>query len=285
MKINELNIGKNYLYNFNMVITKQILNEFRGIKYVCMQGSSDRSLEFAIRLAKSFLKIDVKYFVPVNLLPTSKYKCYRVGDILSISHGMGNPSILSMLHDLSILMYFAGNYNCEYIRIGTSGGINIVPGTVVITKQAFMPNLVAGYKMSPLGRDIIYPTNMNLQLNARIIKAQPHDLGFKILEGNSIAADDFYLSQCRFDGAISPSYDEMNRKKYFEKIKELNILNFEMESTALASFCSRAEIPATMVAVTLVNRIEEDQIILTNDELEKFSLRSQEVILNYLKNC
>jgi uridine phosphorylase len=139
--------------------------------------------------------------------------------------------------------------------------------------------------MSPLGRDIVYPTNMDLELNARIIKAQPHDLGFKILEGNSIAADDFYLSQCRFDGAISPSYDEMHRKKYFEKIKELNILNFEMESTALASFCSRAEIPATMVAVTLVNRIEEDQIILTNDELEKFSLHSQEVILNYLKNC
>lgn len=287
MKINNLikALDKVYLYNFNMIITEQLISEFKGIKYVCMQGSSNRSLEFALKLAKEFLRIDAKYFAPVNLIPTSKFKGYRIGNILSISHGMGSASILTMLHDLSVLMYYAGNHDCEYIRLGTSGGINIEPGSVVITDQAFMADLVAGYKMSPLGKDIIYPTNMNSDLNLRILKAQPKNLGFDILEGNSIAADDFYLSQCRFDGAINPSYDELHQKKYFEKIKELNILNFEMESAALASFCNRAEIPATMVAVTLLNRIHGDQISSSYNVLEKFSLRPQEIIVNYLKTC
>ena len=68
-----------------------------------------------------------------------------------------------------------------------------------------------------------------------------------------------------------------------KKIKQLNILNFEMESTALASFCNRAQIPATMIAVTLLDRMLGDQIIVSPELLAKYADHAQTVAINYLK--
>ena len=123
---------------------------------------------------------------------------------------------------------------------------------------------------------------MSTALNDRILKAQPKEQKFKLLIGNSIAADDFYMGQARFDGVVKPKYDEAKRRAYFDKIKALNILNFEMESTGLAAFCNRAEIPATMIAVTLLNRMEGDQVSASSETLAMYSERSQQVAINYL---
>jgi uridine phosphorylase len=186
------------------------------------------------------------------------------------------------LHNLTQVLYFAGNSDLEYIRIGTSGGIGVEPGSVVLTDTAYMPNLIAGYKVSALGKDIIYPTVMDKVLNQKILQAQHQSTSFKLLVGNSIAADDFYLGQARFDGAIKPRYTIESRNSYFEKIKVLNILNFEMESTGLASFCNRAQIPATMIASIIINRLNGDQVTISTETLNKYSDHSQEVAINYV---
>lgn len=291
MKINSLLINdverrNDYVYNLDFALTDISLEQFRGIKHVCMQGSPIRAKEFAKKLAEVFLNTDSRFFEPVNLFKNSLYQVYRVGSILSISHGMGNASVMTLLHSITKIMYYADNLDVSYIRIGTSGGIDVPAGDVVVTETAYMPDLVAGYKISVLGKDTIYPTRMNHALNQSIVAAQPDNLEFMVRVGNSIAADDFYLGQARFDGAIKPKYDEQMRAEYFAKIKALNILNFEMESTALASFCERAEIPATMIAVTLLNRMQDDQVRATPEMLEEYSARAQRVAINYLKaNC
>lgn len=285
MKVNQqlTNIVGSYLYNFDLLVTEKWLEGFHGIKYVCMQGSPDRARAFAKKVANKFLNVDERFFEPINLAQVAAFHCYRVGEVLSVSHGMGNPSIITLLHNISRIMYCANNFDVEYIRIGTSGGIGLDPGSVVLTKEAYMPNLIAGFRQFPLGREITYPTQMDEALNARIMAAQPKEINFKVLLGNSIAADDFYLGQARFDGAIKPRYNEQQRQDYFRRIQELNILNFEMESTALAAFCNRAEIPATMVAVTLLNRMLGDQITATQDILAGYADRAQTVLLNYLQ--
>lgn len=271
-----------YLYNLNITMTDENIKKFCGIKYVCMQGSPVRAKEFARKITAQILKIDMDFFEPVNLTKTTAFHCYRVGNILSVSHGMGNPSILTLLHNISKIMYLAENFEVEYIRIGTSGGIGVEPGSVVLTESSYMPNLVAGFQMFPLGKDVIYPTQMDAALNKRIIAAQPNHQSFNVLTGNSIAADDFYMGQARFDGLLRPKYDDKKRMEYFKKIQSLNILNFEMESTALAAFCNRARIPATMIAVTLLNRLQGDQITATSEVLAEYSDRSQSVAINYL---
>ncbi|MFN8770673.1 MAG: hypothetical protein ACK5Z5_06740 [Neisseriaceae bacterium] len=279
---NENDSLNSYLYNFNLTLNKENLDKFANIKYVLMQGSQFRAELLAQKLAYKLLGVDPIFFKPINLINSSKFVIYRIKNVLSVSHGMGNTSLLTLLHNLSKVLYLAGNRDLEYIRIGTSGGIGIKPGSVVLTKEAYMPTLIPGYKISALGKDIIYPTIMNTQLNLRIIAAQPENATYNILIGNSIAADDFYLSQVRFDGAIKPNYTHDDKQKYFDKLKTMDILNIEMESTGLAAFCNRANIPVAMVAAVLVNRMKSDQITATTDELVRYAEHAQEVVLNYI---
>jgi uridine phosphorylase len=195
---------------------------------------------------------------------------------------MGTVSIMNLLDDITKLMKACGNNNLEYLRVGTSGGINIDPGSVIITDNAYKPDLTTGYKMTILGKDVIFPTQMNQNLNERIIRAQPEIESFKLYRGNSIAADDFYLGQARFDGAIKPKYTKEMQQEYFKKIMALGVYNFDMESTAIASFCNRAGIAATMIAVTLLNRLDGDQVTATAEKLREFANRAQMVTVNYL---
>ena len=57
-----------------------------------------------------------------------------------------------------------------------------------------------------------------------------------------------------------------------------------MEGTALAAFCNRAEIPATMLAVILLNRFNGDQLTKSHDILESYSKRAAVVAINYLES-
>jgi len=271
-----------YLHSLKMYLTETTLAKFRGIRQVILQGSAERSLSLAKTLAQQLDNIDSNYFIPVDLIPSSKYVAYRVKDILLVSHGMGNPSILTLLDSLSKIMLLAGNKQLEYIRVGTSGGIGVTPGSVVITHTAYMPDLTCGYRISPLGKDITYATTMNSDLNTRIMHSQPQNLGFNILIGNTATADDFYLGQARFDGAIKQQYTKAEQRVYFEKLQALNIMNFDMEATAIAMFGNRAQIPATMIASIIVNRLDTDQVTATHDQMLQYTLNAQQVISNYL---
>ena len=61
---------------------------------------------------------------------------YKVGPVLSISHGMGTPSLSILLHEVIKLLAHAGAKDPVFFRIGTSGGIGHDGGVVVVTEQA-----------------------------------------------------------------------------------------------------------------------------------------------------
>lgn len=67
--------------------------------------------------------------------------------MLSISHGMGVPSVGILLHEMIKLMYHAKCKDPVFIRIGTCGGIGIEGGTVVITDEAVDGLLRNTYEM------------------------------------------------------------------------------------------------------------------------------------------
>lgn len=277
-------LNENFLYLLQFDLNQENLAKFSGIKHVIMQGSSKRAENLAVKLASKISKIDTRFFKPINLVNTSNFAVYRVGNILSVSHGMGNVTIDALLHELTKLLHYAGNQDFNYIRVGTSGGIGLEPGTIVVTKQSFMPNLQAYYTTYELDKQIDLPTQFDAKLVEEIINAQPKNLPFNVVVGNSIAADDFYLGQCRYDGAMKARQTHEWRNEFFKKIQALDIYNFEMESTALAAFCGKAKIPATMIAVTLLNRLDGDQVTSTAEQLGEYSDRSHEVVMNYLLN-
>ena len=61
---------------------------------------------------------------------------YKVGPVLSVSHGMGVPSLSILLHELIKLMWHAGVEDPIFFRIGTCGGVGLTGGTVVVTEEA-----------------------------------------------------------------------------------------------------------------------------------------------------
>lgn len=56
-------------------------------------------------------------------------------------HGMGMPSVGILLHEIIKLMSHAKVVDPVFFRIGTSGGIGIEGGTVVISDEAVDGNL------------------------------------------------------------------------------------------------------------------------------------------------
>lgn len=89
-----------------------------------MGGTPRRMEQFAYYIMK---EIGHKLPCGTTLLDISqysyRYSMYKVGPVLSISHGMGIPSVGILLHEVIKLMYHAKCINPMFIRIGTCGGV------------------------------------------------------------------------------------------------------------------------------------------------------------------
>merc|ERR1712037_375611 len=62
---------------------------------------------------------------------TERFTMFKVGPIISASHGIGMPSMRVLLHEMAKLMRYAGAHDVIFIRVGTSGGIGSDPGTII----------------------------------------------------------------------------------------------------------------------------------------------------------
>ena len=69
-----------------------------------------------------------------------RYSLFKVGPVLSVSHGIGGPSISIMLHEVTKLLMYAGVSlgSVSFIRIGTSGGLGVPPGSVVVSDKVLL---------------------------------------------------------------------------------------------------------------------------------------------------
>eukprot|EP01083_Nonionella_stella_P229189 811499_1 len=67
------------------------------------------------------------------------FKIYKIGCILSCSHGMGITSVALFLNELIHIMQISKNNNFELLRFGSSGGIGVEGGTLIITTHSIDP--------------------------------------------------------------------------------------------------------------------------------------------------
>lgn len=59
---------------------------------------------------------------------------FKAGPVLCVGHGMGAPSVSILLHELFKLLYYAEAKDVIFIRVGTSGGLGLSPGSIVVSK-------------------------------------------------------------------------------------------------------------------------------------------------------
>ena len=109
-------------------------------------------------------------------------------------------------------------------------------------------------------------------------------LPFHTVSGKTVCTNDFYEGifqskmgmyigylkeifftpgQARLDGAFC-SYSEDEKLKYLEWLREGGVSNIEMESTCFAALTHQAGIRSAIVCVTLLDRLNEDQVCKSN---------------------
>uniref|UniRef100_A0A3B5PU49 Uridine phosphorylase 1 n=1 Tax=Xiphophorus maculatus TaxID=8083 RepID=A0A3B5PU49_XIPMA len=89
------------LYHFSLGTGSHNLPAMFGdVKFVCVGGSPWRMKSFTEFIAAELAMEDPKSGYPNICAGTDRYAMYKVGPVLSVSHGMGIPSIAIMLHEL-----------------------------------------------------------------------------------------------------------------------------------------------------------------------------------------
>ncbi|XP_032498786.1 uridine phosphorylase 1 isoform X1 [Phocoena sinus] len=273
------------LYHFSLsTSTHDFPTMFGDVKFVCVGGSPSRMKAF-IKYVAVELGLDhpgAEY--PDICEGTDRYAMFKVGPVLSVSHGMGIPSIAIMLHELIKLLYHARCSGVTLIRIGTSGGIGVEPGSVVITRQAVDGCFKEEFEQIVLGKRVVRNTHLDDWLVQELVRCSA-DLGeFPTVVGNTMCTLDFYEGQGRLDGALC-SYAEKDKQEYLRAAYEAGIRNIEMESSVFAAMCNACGLRAAVVCVTLLNRLEGDQISSPHEVLVEYQQRPQRLVGHFIKKC
>lgn len=138
---------------YHLGLCKENAEDFSQVKYVCIGGTNDRMVKFAKQVAKT-LELPESEVKSVGI--HKRYVIYLVGPVLVCSHGMGGPSISILLNEIAKLLKYA-KADAYWIRMGTCGGIDVVPGTVVVSSQSLNGALEPFHETIVLGKRVQRP--------------------------------------------------------------------------------------------------------------------------------
>ncbi|XP_040296727.1 uridine phosphorylase 2 isoform X2 [Bufo bufo] len=227
-------LSEDILYHFDLgTRTHDLPAMFGDVKFVCVGGSPNRMRDFAIFIHQE-LGLDGDGSDVTDICAgTDRYSMYKAGPVLSISHGMGIPSISIMLHELIKLLHHAKCRDVTIIRIGTSGGIGIEPGTVVITDIAVDAFFRPQFEQAILDKVVIRNTQLDHKLAESLLHCSKEIDDFPSIIGHTMCTYDFY--------------------------------------------------EAAVVCVTLLDRLQGDQITHSHSVLKEFQKRPQKLISSFIK--
>uniref|UniRef100_A0A023GIU3 Putative uridine phosphorylase n=1 Tax=Amblyomma triste TaxID=251400 RepID=A0A023GIU3_AMBTT len=278
-------LSSDHLYHLALSTTTHNLVEMFGdIKFVCMGGTPSRMEQFA-RLAQQELAVRLPTGSDLCDLShyAGRYSMYKVGPLLSISHGMGAPSLSILLHEVFKLLHYARCRDVLVFRIGTSGGIGVPPGSVVVSTGTVNGLLREELQMPILGKLVSRPAKVDVALAEEIVAEARRSLPeLNLVTGKTLCADDFYEGQGRLDGAFC-DYTEQEKLQFMQKLHSIGVVNIEMEATLFAAMCHHAGIKGAIVCVTLLNRLQGDQVDTPKSVLSEWQLRPQHVVLRFIK--
>ncbi|CAH2058523.1 unnamed protein product, partial [Iphiclides podalirius] len=252
---------------------------FGDVKFVCMGGTKQRMREFAQHVAE-ILKIEN---VPLKNLTkhSHRYAMYKVGPVLSVNHGIGIPSMTVLLQEILKLLYYSKAKNPIIFRVGTSGGLQIPPGSVVISSWGLNGTLEKSYNIPVLGSMRKLPSIFDKRLSQELQSLVTENDGFETFTGGTMAADDFYRGQARLDGPFC-DHTEEDKLSFLRKLSDMGVRNIEMEATAFAAYTREAGVRAADVCVTLLDRLKGDQVKSDKATLIQWQHRPITLVARYI---
>ncbi|KHN81572.1 Uridine phosphorylase 1 [Toxocara canis] len=269
--------SEDYLYHFGIAKSSMDLPKLFGdIKYVCCGGSASRITVYAELFAK---EIGVDH--GKNWSNSDRYVMYKTGPVLWINHGMGVPSLSIMMVETIKLLHYAGASDVTIFRLGTSGGLGVEPGTVVVSSGALNGELEEFYIQYIMGKKVLRPAVLDQQLKEDLC-GLAKQLNLPVETGKTLCADDFYEGQARLDGAFC-EYTMKDKFEFLERLYQSGVRNIEMEATCFAAMSHRAGIRAAIVCVTLLNRMKGDQVDVEKSKYHEFETRPFKLVTAFIK--
>lgn len=263
--------------------THNLKDMFHDVKFVCFGGSPSRMKKFA-----EYMVDALNYKLPagqglVDIAGGSdRYVLYKVGPVLSVSHGMGIPSLSIIFHEVFKLLYHAQCTDVTFFRIGTSGGLGLEPGSVVITEEAVDELLRPYMEVTVMGQIKEHPSRLSRELAEELVTLASDDHEHKTIIGKTMCTNDFYEGQARLDGAFC-DHNEAAKMAFLRRMHREGIRNIEMESLCFAAYSYRAGIKSAVVCVTLLDRLKGDQITTPHDVMEDWQMRPQRLVVKYIR--
>lgn len=227
-------------------------NMLKGAEYVLLPGDPHR--------VESIAKIfdpNAKFLADVRE-HVSYLANFHGNNILICSTGLGAPNMGITMEELAPLGL---KY---YLRMGTCGAIQpfINLGDVIITH--------ASVRFDGVSKDyapVEYPAVASLEFTNDIINGAkltqiPHHIGI------TASTDTFWQGQERYDNHTG--YLLRNKRGHMEEMRALNVLNFEMESSALLVIANTFGVHAACISGVVALRCESEKIsVATKDSIAK----------------
>ncbi|CAG9760036.1 unnamed protein product [Ceutorhynchus assimilis] len=260
-----------------------LVEMFGDVKFVCMGGTPKR-----METSAHYIMEEIGYKIPTGttLMDISqhsyRYSIYKVGPVISVSHGIGSSSIGVLLHEMIKLMYHAKAEDPIFFRIGTCGGLGLEPGTVVISDDAMNGLGNHYYSLPILGKVLKRPVKLDKKLVRELKALVAQDDPYDTTTGTTMCAEDFYEGQGRIDGAFC-DYTEVEKQEYLKSLVTQGVKNIEMESVPFSALTHQAGIKAAIVCVTILNRLKGDQIAVPKEVITQYQQRLQILATRYIK--
>lgn len=104
---------------------------------------------------------------------------------------MGVPSLSIMLNEVTKLLFYAEATDVTFVRIGTSGGIQVPPGTVVVSNGTIDSRLKEEYVLDIAGKSLKFDCSLDKDLAKDFYKVA-RSLNYAVDMGKTLCANDFY---------------------------------------------------------------------------------------------
>ena len=271
-------------YHFGVASDDPVLDAMRDAKAVIMAGSGGRIAEFAEIWSGINGGAEI-----VGLPKTDRFTTRYCAGVIFASHGMGMPSASIALQEMMRMIYFLKRGDLDamdevfWCRVGTSGGVGLEPGTVVVTTEGLMADLKP-YRLLQGGTGEYWFDGQFPKAVAEAIVAANQGAAFPMDMGKTVAGNEFFLEQFRLDGAICMETPE-TKQAWLEWIHENGVRNIEMEGAMMAGYLNYWGFSKfAMICCTLLNRLLGDQVTSTPEQLHSYSEASGEALFAYLKS-
>lgn len=224
-----------YLYHLGIDSSMDLLSVFANIKYVIFTQDDRGAGIIANQFAKKWYNIEECSFTYTPIYKTERFHLYKIGPVIIISHGIGIPSLLICINEITKLFYHLKNDKVMFFKINFVTGLNLSIGDIVISTKALDTAFKPCFTNIECGIENSYNTYFDTQVIQEVM-LQGSNLSFLNI-GKSISTSDFYEEQVKLDGALNTPYTQEELTKYLTNAKDVGVRIFSMEDTAYSAFC------------------------------------------------